>query len=435
MQFLNNNDYLCTGKDLIFAILMRYKKWLTFIGGILVLLSLYCIFYEERSKDEKCKIVVCIPVFGQSYALGEEALRITNFDSLRLKYNGRIVTEKLDYTFGYFDHSSQFKQWVKRIFHYDKKAYELSVYSMAENLASKLGEDTIICIFPGGHGMNTIEQLMKPSDPYNKFIKEIATAYKIAQERGLEFYVPAVCWMQGESDIVEYPNYDYKEYFHRMYNDLNTDIKQVTHQIDDIRIICYQSSTVTKGLRYKYNSYNATEPQTPTAQMELIRDDTLVWASGPTYPYDFVNESLHIDAVGQRKIGLLAAKSALGIIRNEKREIGLVPMSYEIDGNNIRIVFNVPSPPLCFDTINVNKVDNYGFNVIRRDGVDVVMNVMIEKGTIIIHCSESPKYCKLRYGINGEFLKGGRRVGPRGNLRDSEMRIPNWCLIFELLLN
>lgn len=414
---------------------MRYKNRLTVIGGILVLLSLYYIFYEERSKDEKCKIVVCIPVFGQSYALGEEALRITNFDSLRLKYNGRIVTEKLDYTFGYFDHSSQFKQWVKRIFHYDKKAYELSVYSMAENLASKLGEDTIICIFPGGHGMNTIEQLMKPSDPYNKFIKEIATAYKIAQERGLEFYVPAVCWMQGESDIVEYPDYDYKEYFHRMYNDLNTDIKQVTHQIDDIRIICYQSSTVTKGLRYKYNSYNATEPQTPTAQMELIRDDTLVWASGPTYPYDFVNESLHIDAVGQRKIGLLAAKSALGIIRNEKREIGLVPMSYEIDGNNIRIVFNVPSPPLCFDTINVKKVDNYGFNVIRRDGVDVVMNVMIEKGTIIIHCSESPKYCKLRYGINGEFLKGGRRVGPRGNLRDSEMRIPNWCLIFELLLN
>ena len=88
------------------------------------------------------KVVVCIPVYGQSYALGEEAIRVTNFDSLRIKYNGRIVTEKLDYTFGYFDHSSQFKQWIKRILHYDKKAFELSVYSMAEELASKLGEDT-----------------------------------------------------------------------------------------------------------------------------------------------------------------------------------------------------------------------------------------------------------------------------------------------------
>ena len=208
--------------------------------------------YKECHKDYGHKVVVCIPVYGQSYALGEEAQRITNFDSLRIKYNGRIVTENLDYTFGYYDHSSQFKQWIKRILHYDRKAFELSVYSMAEILASELGEDTIICIFPGGHGMNTIQELMKPVEPYNKFIKEIKTAHDKAKERGWEFFVPAVCWMQGESDIVEYPDYDYKEYFHRMYNDLNTDIKNVTHQKDDIRIICYQTSTITKGCKLRY---------------------------------------------------------------------------------------------------------------------------------------------------------------------------------------
>ena len=423
--------YLCTGQVLIYAILMRYIKWFTVFGVIFLLLSLCCLFNVERSKDEKRKTVLCIPVYGQSYALGEEARRITNFDSLRIKYDGRIVTEKLDHTFGYFDHSSQFKQWVKRILHYDKKAFELSVYSMAEELASKLGEDTIICIFPGGHGMNTIEQLMKPSPPYLKFIKEIECAYNEANERGWEFIVPAVCWMQGESDIVEYPNYDYKVYFHRMYDNLNTDIKQVTHQKNDIRIICYQASTITKGLRYKANNYDATEPKTPTAQMELIRDDSLIWASGPTYPYDFVNESLHIDAVGQQGIGKLAAKSALGIIRNQKRNIGLMPISYEVVGNNIKIDFNVPCPPLCFDTVQVNKVDNYGFNVIRRDGVDIVSDVKIDQTSVIIHCITSPVNCKLRYGVNGEFLKGGRKVGPRGNLRDSEKGVYNWCLMFD----
>ena len=377
------------------------------------------------------KVVVCIPVYGQSYALGEEATRITNFDSLRIKYNGRIVTEKLDYTFGYFDHSSQFKQWVKRILHYDKKAFELSVYSMAEVLAKELGEDTVICIFPGGHGMNTIQELMKPVEPYNKFIKEIATAYETAQDRGWEFYVPAVCWMQGESDIVEYPDYKYKEYFYRMYNDLNTDIKRITHQEEDIRIILYQTSTVTKGLRYKPNNFDASEPRTPTAQIELIRDDSLIWASGPTYPYDFVNESLHIDAVGQQSIGKLAAKSALSIIRNQKRNIGLVPLDYHVEGNDIRIDFNVPCPPLCFDTIQVKKTANYGFNVIRRDGTDIISDVLIDSNSVVIRCVESPKDCKLRYGINGEFLKGGRNLGPRGNLRDSGKNVPNWCMIFE----
>lgn len=410
----------------------KYKKRICILLGMLIIGIAYYIYNKVSRKNYGHKVVVCIPVYGQSYALGEEATRITNFDSLRIKYNGRIVTEKLDYTFGYFDHSSQLKQWVKRVLHYDKKAFELSVYSMAEELASKLGEDTIICVFPGGHGMNTIEQLMKPSSPYLKFIKEIETAYQKANERGWEFIVPAVCWMQGESDIVEYPNYDYKEYFHRMYNDLNTDIKHVTHQKNDIRIICYQSTTITKGLRYKANNYDATEPKTPTAQMELIRDDSLIWASGPTYPYDFVNESLHIDAVGQQSIGKLAAKSALGIIRNTKRNIGLVPMTYEVMGNDIRINFNVPCPPLSFDTIQVKKVDNYGFNVIRRDGVDIVSDVTIEKSSVIIHCAESPQNCKLRYGINGEFLKGGRKVGPRGNLRDFEKNVSNWCLMFDI---
>lgn len=413
---------------------MKLNNLLFVIVGIMLLLISLIVYNKVNSENYGHKVVVCIPVYGQSYALGEEATRMTDFDSLKIKYDGRIMTEQLDYTFGYFDHSSQFKQWVKRMLHYDKKAFELSVYRMAETLAQSLGEDTVVCIFPGGHGMNTIQQLMKPAEPYNKFIKEIQTAHDKAVERGWEFFVPAVCWMQGESDIVEYPDYDYKAYFYRMYHDLNTDIKNVTHQKDDIRIICYQTSTITKGLRYKPNNYDATEPRTPTAQMELIRDDSLIWVSGPTYPYDFVNESLHIDAVGQQSIGTLAAKSALGILRKEKRHIGLVPMAYHVEGNDIRIDFNVPNPPLCFDTVQVKKIANYGFNVIRRDGTDIVSDVVIDNNVVVIRCLASPNDCKLRYGINGEFLKGGRWKGPRGNLRDSESLLFNWSFIFQMQL-
>ncbi len=400
---------------------------------VVVILSVFSYYTYNKSYPHNYghKVVVCIPVYGQSYALGEEATRITDFDSLRIKYNGRIVTEKLDYTFGYFDHSSQFKQWVKRILHYDKKAFELSVYSMAEVLAKELGEDTVICIFPGGHGMNTIHELMKPADPYIKFIEEIATACETAQERGWEFIVPAVCWMQGESDIVEYPDYDYKEYFHRMYHDMNTDIKKVTHQKDDIRIICYQTTALTKGDHFKLNNYEALEPRVPNAQMELVRDDSFVWASGPTYPYDFVREHLHIDAKGQIQIGRLAALSALDILRGEKKRIGLVPLSYEVQGNDVLIHFNVPYLPLCFDTINVNKADNYGFNIIRKDNADIISSVCIDGNTIVLKCKESPVNCKIRYGINGDFHKGGRNRGPRGNLRDSQTPICNWCFLFE----
>ena len=68
------------------------------IAVIILSVLSYYIYNKEYSQDYGHKVVICIPVYGQSYALGEEAKRITDFDSLRIKYNGRIVTEKLDYT-------------------------------------------------------------------------------------------------------------------------------------------------------------------------------------------------------------------------------------------------------------------------------------------------------------------------------------------------
>ena len=424
------------------------KKVLFKIAIILVLavIGYYTYLYiKEKTTVYDHKVVICIPVYGQSYALGEEATRITDFDSLRIKYDGRIVTEHMDYVFGYFDHSSRLKQYVKRLLHYDKKAFEISVYGLAETLVPQLGEDTIVCIFPGGHGMNVITGLMKPQKPYLKLIEDITYAYRQAIKRGWDFYVPAVCWMQGESDVVEYANTDYKALFHQMYDALNTDIKNVTHQQKDIRIICYQTSAITKGGRYKLNNYSALEPRTPTAQMEMIKEDSLIWASGPTYPYHFVRDALHIDAIGQKSIGALAAISALKIIRHETPSIGLMPLDFIVSENHIRIPFHVPCPPLCFDTIAVRKADNYGFNVIGKDNADIISSVSINQDTVIINCKESPINCKIRYAVNGEYLKGGCMSGPRGNLRDSQGNnktimisgknypLHNWCYMFDYL--
>ena len=420
-------------------------KFLIAIGILIVSFGIYTIavIIHDRPSLEGHRTVICIPVYGQSYALGEEAKRITNYDSLRIKSNGRIVTEKMNYVFGYYDHSSRLKQFVKRLLHYDRKAFELSIYGMAESLITELGEDTILCIFPGGHGLTDIKGLMKPVGPYNKFIEEIAYAYQNAQEMGWDFQIPAVCWMQGESDIADYPNTDYKALFHQMYNDLNTDIKQITHQANNIRIICYQSSALTKGDRFKNNNFEGTEGRTPEIQMELVREDSLIWAMGPTYPYDFMREALHIDAVGQKRIGDLAAKSALEIIRNDPRFVGLVPLKTQVEGNTVSIIFNVPAPPLCFDTVQVMKADHYGFNIIRQDNTDIVSDVILQGDTVVITCQESPMGCRIRYGVNGEFHKGGRLHGSRGNLRDSQgkkrkVRIngktypqDNWCYIFD----
>lgn len=426
---------------------MRHFRKLLAIITVL-LLGFYTYNYiKEKKMDYGQKVVICIPVYGQSYALGEEAIRITNFDSLRIKYDNRIVTEQLDYAYGYYDSASRLKQYIKRLFHYDKRSFELSIYGMAESLASKMGKDTIICTFPGGVGMQPIRNLMKGTSPYNKFIEEIACAYNHAQDKGWKFNVPAICWMQGESDITDYPETDYKSLLKQMYQDFNTDIKNITHQTNDIRIISYQTNVVTKGINYKPNNYNGTESQTPQAQMELIRDDTLFWASGPMYPYSFVNESLHPDGISQKRIGYLVAESVLDLLHHKKRHMGLVPIKTEIKDDEVRIHLNVPCPPLYFDTVSVRKVRNYGFNVIQKDNVDIISDVNIDGDTIIIKCSESPIGCKIRYAVNGDYWKNGWRIGPRGNLRDSQgdtirtiimgktYALHNWCFQFDYLVD
>lgn len=413
-------------------------KLLLFIIIIFVLTS--C------QKAYEHKTVICIPVYGQSLALGEEAIRITDFDSLANYAAGRIVTERLDHEYGYFD-NNEFKEYAKRITHYQKRSFELSLYSMAEMLADSMGKDTVICIFPGGQGATYIKNLSKGTDPYQEFIDDIETAYNTAKERGWEFSVPAVCWMQGESDIEDYPGTNYKKLLKQFQININDDIKRITQQTNDVHIICYQTNNVSGGRKYQPNSYNCMESAVPQSQMELVRDDSLFWASGPTYPYDFVRERIHIDGMSHQLLGQLAALTALDILRNQKQQRCLLPQEISYKENNITIKFHVPSPPLTWDTLHVTPPSHYGFSVITPDNKDIVQTVGIQNDCVLIQCFERPKNCRIRYAINGERMKSGRLHGPRGNLRDSQgdyqkmttngktYPLHNWCWQFDILIN
>lgn len=395
---------------------MKYKKKIQLALSICILFIIgSCTHQGKRSHQT----VLCIPVYGQSLALGEEATRITSFDSLINNSEGRIVTENLDYEYGYFD-NNELKQWGKKLIGYQKRSFELSIYGMAERLTSQLGQDTLICIFPGGQGATALANLSKGTEPYEKFLEDIANAYEIAKEKEWDFEVPAVCYMQGESDIEDYPNTNYKKLLIQFCTDLNRDIKQITNQKKDIRIICYQSNNVSGGDRYKLDSYECLESCVPQTQMELIRDDTLFWASGPTYPYTFARERIHINSEGQKQIGNLAALSALDIIRDKEKRYGVIPTNISKNGNEIVIHYNVPVPPLILDTIAVKKPRNYGFGVITPQDKDILTEVILEGDSIRLICGEMVDTCKVRYAINGEHKKSGNRIGPRGNLRDSQ---------------
>lgn len=424
---------------------MRKKLYFKLLFAIIISIIGINIYYyiKEEITDYGHKVVICIPVYGQSLALGEEAIRITDFDSLRINYNGRIVTECLDYGFGYIDDSVK-KQRLKKYLHYCRRSFELSSYAMSETLASQLGEDTVICIFPGGRGMSGIDSIKKPNPVYNKFLYEIKYAYEKSRKRGWKFYVPAICWMQGESDIIDYTNCNYMETLKQFCTDVNKDIKAITKQEEDIRIICYQSNVLTRAEYFNANNYNCIETKTAQAIVDLIREDTLFWASGPTYPYTFVNEKLHIDAIGQQHMGQLDAIAVINLLKGKGKTYGLTPRSISAVGNDIIIHMNVPCPPMIFDTISVSPIDFYGFSVIAENNENIISGIQINGDTVRLTCTRSPLNCKVRYAINGDRMKSGHLHGPRGNLRDSQgdrvsfyitnkRYFPhNWCYQFDM---
>ena len=408
---------------------------------IFLLLVVFGFVSCQNSNDPKT--VICIPVYGQSLALGIETDRITNLDTLANYANGRIVTENLDHQFGYYN-INELKQSVQKLLHYQKHSYELTSYSMAQYLANNTGEDTLICIFPGGADGTIISNLGKGSKPYEKLIQDIKTAYQSATDNGWIFEIPVLCWMQGETDVNSYPGTNYRELLLQFTKDINNDVKQITKQEKDIEIICYQTNALTRAKQFNPLAYNCIETEVPQTQLELVRDNPTFHASGPTYPYDCVNEIIHIDGLGQKRHGILVALAALDIIRHQKNKRGLLPTKAECHNTEIVVDFQVPCAPLIIDTIQVAKADCYGFSVITPDERNIAKAVSLIDDKIHILCSEPPCKCRIRYAVNGDYMKSGRLHGPRGNLRDSqgdslstiiqgkEYPIHNWCYQFDM---
>ena len=379
---------------------------------------------------DKPKVVVCVPVYGQSLAMGEEAELVTDIGGLSKKWNGRLVGEGLDDEFGYYEDVG-WKRQTKRLVRYSNRRYENSAYAMGESLAAAFGRDTMVCVFADGRGGTAISHLVKGNSPYNALIHDIKKSYDEARQKGMEFFVPAVCWMQGESDMFDYTRVDYGKLLRQFAMDVNRDVKGITGQRRDVRIVVYQSCCLTKCYDFVPEKYECYEISVPQAQMQLIREDTLFVAGTPVYFLDFVDDRLHIDGKSQTAVGRYNAAAVLDIVRSGFSDRGLYPVKTEADGLSVTVEFNKHGGILGLDTVNVSKVKNYGFSVITPDNRDIARNVSIVANTVVIECSEECNGCMVRYGANGEKNKSGRRYGARGNLvwHDSK-GLPAWCYMF-----
>ena len=414
-------------------------KWNNPWCGMIVLAILVVGGLTACDGSDKSKVVVCVPVYGQSLAMGEESELVTDIDGLTKKWNGRLVGEGLDDGFGYYEDRG-WKKRIKRLIRYGNRRNENSAFAMGEALVGALGKDTMVCVFADGRGGTAISNLIKGSSPYEALIQDIKSSNEEAKKRGMEFFVPAVCWMQGESDMFDYTRVDYRKLLRQFAADINRDVKSITGQKRDVKIVGYQSCCLAKCYKFNPTDYECYEISVPQAQMQLIRDDSSFVAGTPVYFLDFVDDRLHLDGKSQTIVGRYNAAAVLDILRYGYSDGGLYPVDIKIEGKIAIIDFNKNDSKalvgnigkLEFDTINVNKVKNYGFSVITPDNKDIAERVTVVDDKIVIECNADAKGCRVRYGANGEKNKSGRRLGARGNLlRCNSLMMPEWCYMFD----
>lgn len=396
------------------------RKILYLVFTLLVMMA--C---SKENKD--LKVVVCVPVYGQSLALGEEAVLLTDIWCLYDDSNGRILSEGLGSSFGYYEDQG-IKQMVKRLIKYSNRLNENSSYAMAKALTEQLGKDTAVCIFAGGRGGTDISRLVKGSNPYNIFLENIRKSYEKAQERGIKFYVPAICWMQGESDMFDYTHVDYKKMLKQFAEDINNDVKEITRQREDVKIVTYQSCCLTRCWNFDPLQYNCYEATIPQAQMELAREKGLFAAGTPVYPFSFVDERIHLDGKSQQEVGRRHAFVVLDIIRKGESSAGLYPTLIAAHDSIVTVKFN--RGPLSIDTTNVSPAKNLGFSVITPDGRDITSRVDVTTDSIVINCNAPATACCIRYAINGTKQKTGGKAGPRGNIKAADGKRDYWCFMF-----
>lgn len=407
--------------------------------------------------------VYMIPCYGQSLAVGTSGGTTTFSYKEPLAYNVNLVNDN-----------------VQDMCAGTAEAFRIA----ADYYGITLPEKFKVIVCKDGAGGKSVAQLAKGTSYYTSLINHVKTAKASCDAAGLTMIVPCFTWTQGEEDMrcggtaASYGSgtwnpFTYKDRLKTLIENLNTDIKAITGQTEDVLCISYQLTAHTSYSRY---------PRIALQLEELAEEyDKMVMAK-VMYDLEYVTEGtsqVHAYNRSYRNIGNLYGIAAFNASVLNKRKRWCYPIDYTIHGNKVTIRFDTPFRPLVLDTKLINQLPdgNYGFNIYNvveasgNSGSSIaeaetrITNVRLRgDDTVELTLSRTPiEGERLTYGVNGDYwqnvngaktvleggegedgyCKAGWQYGARGCLRDSQpfknnnsgatlKNLYNWCVLFEI---
>lgn len=381
-----------------------------------------------------------IPCFGQSLSLGAggvPALSLRQrFDSLM--FSGGTIAQ------GYSsDLAADYATLVPLVENNNAPGFDTSLIlypgetplsgafeAVKELMASQDGLSTssigyrLLGSAPGQGGVG-IAAFQQGTVPYQRLLYEVSQAKAIAASVGASFGVPALFWVQGESDG-ELTQPEYLAALQQLFTSLNADVLAITQQQKAVQFLTYQTAS--------HGCY-----QIACAQFQLSQQQANVHVAAPAYPLQTQGDGTHMLPLSYKLLGAYFGSAYKRVVVNHDAWQPLSPASITASGNKIVVQLNVqPGASILADTFSTTTTspihNAYGFTLTDASGnaLNIDGAVAITGGAqITITSPES-----VQAGFTLGYGNGG------GNIRDNfglqyvfnggglQQPMHNWLTVF-----
>jgi hypothetical protein len=282
---------------------------------------------------------------------------------------------------------------------------ESPVLSSAYEYA-KLHPSETIAVSQHGYGGAVIAGLVRGNIAYSNLVHTASMLRGLATANGKTYKIAPIMFVQGTNDFAT-PLATYSAAMLQLWTELNEDLKKVTGQVDDIKIVVEQ--TLSGG--------GANDGSLAFAQIETwqANQEKFIMAN-PRYGWDYV-DSAHLRNYSYVNLGGIQ-----GIAGGSPSYLPLYPISAALSGATVTLTFSEGDLLLDTTTILPFEDGNYGFFWKDSTSSATITNVSLSGNQVTLTLSGAPTGADQQVRIADRMSVGGSNIagtGKRCNLRSA----------------
>ncbi len=265
-----------------------------------------------------------------------------------------------------------------------------------------------------GEGGQPIDSLDEGTAYFTRLAETVEYGAARAAALDAAYAVPAAMYLQGATDQ---GNATHPDFYRFLFRGLRDSIAQLAalHADQDRAppILHYQIG--------QHLMFGSLEPTIALAQLAMAEEAGFALVC-PLYPFPFAPDGVHMINTSYRWMGGYFGRALFEWAYDQVKPRRLKPLWAEPQADGVLLAFDVPKPPIVFDTTLVTDPGDYGFEILDAAGDALTIDVVSRAGPSHVFIRPtSGEIATVRYACrNGLALNThtGPTSGPRGNLRD-----------------